>query len=111
MHGINISNLGSGDIVSNGSRVHTQAYTCLRHIVREHITTNIAPFLSESPKPQGGYQTVEMQGGALLDLVQDNAQFVRMQDNQDFMQNVEEVLVTERENPNLFEDLESTDIS
>ena len=51
-----------------------------------------------------------MQGGALFDIVQDNAEFVRSQDNQDFIRNVEGILVTERENPHLFEDLEHTDI-
>jgi len=51
-----------------------------------------------------------MQGGALLELVQDNAEFVQRQDNRDFLQHVEGMLVTERENPGLFEDLEQTDI-
>ena len=110
MHKINIQNLQSGDVVSDGSRAHTQAYVCLRHLVQEHIMIGALPLLSESPKPLGGYQSIEMQGGALLDLIQDNAEFVRMQNNQEYMQNVEGILVEERENPNLFEDLESTDI-
>jgi hypothetical protein len=111
MHKIDIRALHSGDVVSDGSRAHVQAYACLRHIVREHIANHIAPLLLESPKPIGGYESVEIQGGALLDIVQDNAEFVRMQDNQDYIRNVEGILVTERENPNLFEDLEYTDIS
>jgi hypothetical protein len=64
--------------------------------------------LSESPKPISRYESVEMQGGALTDLVQDNAECVQMQD---YIQNVEGILVTERENLDLFEDLEHTDIS
>ena len=81
MHKIDISTLRSGDVISDGSRAHAQAYACLRHIVREHIASGNAPLLSESPKPIGGYESVEMQGGALADLVQDNAEFVQMQDN------------------------------
>jgi hypothetical protein len=54
---------------------------------------------------------VQMQGGAVWDLVQDNAEFVRLQDNQDYIQNVEGMLVTEQENPHLFEDLEHIDMS
>jgi hypothetical protein len=52
-----------------------------------------------------------MQGKALLDIVQDNAEFVQMQDNQDYIRNIERLLVTKQENPNLFKDLEHTDIS
>ena len=65
MHKINITNLQSGDVIADGSRAHTQAYVCLRHIVREHIISGIAPLLSESPKPIGGYESVQMQGGAV----------------------------------------------
>ena len=111
MHRIDIRTLHSGNVVSGGSRAHAQAYACLRHIVREHIANGTAPLLLESPKLIGGYRSVEMQGGALLDIVQDNVEFVRMQDNQDYIRNIEGLLVTERENPNLFEDLEHTDIS
>ena len=69
MHKINITTLRSGDVVSNSSRAHAQAYACLRHIVREHIISGNAPLLSESPKLIGGYQSVEMQGRALLNFV------------------------------------------
>ena len=51
-----------------------------------------------------------MQGRALFDIVQDNAEFVRMQNNRDYIRNIEGILVIEQENPNLFEDLEHTDI-
>ena len=110
MHKINIKALRSSDVVLGGSRAHTQAYACLRHLVQEHVASSIAPQLSESPKPIGGYESVKMHSGALSDIVQDNAEFVRLQDNQDFIQNVEGILVTERENPHLFKDLEHTDI-
>lgn len=42
--------------------------------------------------------------------MQENAEFVQMQDNQDYLWNIEGVLVAEQENPNLFKDLEHTDI-
>ena len=102
--------LRGGDVVAGGSRAHSQAYACLRHLVQEHLASGAAPFLLESPRPVGGYQSVKMQGGALLELVQDNAEFVQRQDNIDFLQHVEGMLVTERENQGLFEDLEHTDI-
>jgi hypothetical protein len=110
MYNINLETLRGGDVVAGGSRAHTQAYACLRHLIQEHISSSTTPFLSESPRPVSGYQSVEMQGGALLELVQDNAEFVQRQDNRDFLQHMEGMLVTERENPGLFEDLEQTDI-
>ena len=69
MHRINIRTLHSSNIVSGGSRAHTQAYTCLRHIVQEHIANGTAPLLSESLKLIGRYESVKMQGRALLDIV------------------------------------------
>jgi len=110
MHKINITTLQSSNVVSNGFRAYTQAYTCLQHIIQEHIKSRNALLLSESPKPIGRYRSIKMQGKALLDLVQENAEFVQMQDSQDHLWNVKGVLVTEQENPNLFKDLEDTDI-
>lgn len=69
MYKIDIRALQSGDVVLDGSKAHVQAYTCLQHIVREHIASGNAPLLLESPKPISGYKSVEMQGGALTDLV------------------------------------------
>jgi hypothetical protein len=65
MHEINITNLQSGNVVADGSKAHTQAYVCLQHIVQEHIISGIAPLLLESLKPIGGYESVQMQGGAV----------------------------------------------
>ena len=48
MHKIDIRALQSSDVVSGGFRAHVQAYACLRHIVREHVASGIAPLLSES---------------------------------------------------------------
>jgi hypothetical protein len=81
MHKINITSLQSGDVIADSSRAHTQAYVCLQHIVREYIISGIAPLLLESPKPINGYESIQMQGGAVWDLVQDNAEFVQLQDN------------------------------
>jgi len=85
MHKINIRALQSSDVVLSSSRAHVQAYACLWHIVQEHITSGIAPLLSESPKLIGKYESVEMQGKALFDIVQDNTEFVQIQDNQDYI--------------------------
>jgi hypothetical protein len=85
MHKINIRALQSSNVVSGSSRAYIQAYACLWHIVQEHITSGIAPLLSESLKLISGYKSVKMQGKALFDIVQDNAEFVQMQDNQDYV--------------------------
>ena len=109
MHRIDLSTLSGGDTIWDGSKAHVQAYYCLRDIVRRHIKSGVAPFLSESPKPIGGYQAVEAQGGALSTLLQENAEFVRSQENAVFIENVEQLLVRERENIGLFKDGEGND--
>ena len=50
------------------------------------------------------------QDGELLRLIQDNAEFVRRQENQEFVEGVENLLILERENPSVFEDVENNDI-
>ena len=42
--------------------------------------------------------------------MQDNTEFVQIQDNQDYIQNIKGTLVTEQENPGLFKDLKHTNI-
>jgi len=93
-------------MISGGAKAHVQAYQCLRDIVRQHVWSGMLPILHESPRPTGGYQAAEAQGGVLSELMQDNAQFVRTQEDLDFMQNIENVLVAEREE---FEDREGND--
>jgi hypothetical protein len=85
MHKINIRALQSSNIVLSSSRAYIQAYACLRHIIQEHITSSIALLLSESPKLISKYKSVKIQGKALFDIVQDNAEFVQIQDNQDYV--------------------------
>jgi hypothetical protein len=55
----------------------------------------LAPFLSESPKPDGGYAAIEAQGGMLAELLQENGDFVR---------DVEEGLAAELNNLDVFSD-------
>jgi len=69
MHKINITTLQSSNVVSNGFRAYAQAYTCLQHIIQEHIKSKNALLLSESPKLIGKYKSIKIQGKALLDLV------------------------------------------
>jgi len=109
MHGIDLSTLSGGDTILGGARAHVQAYQCLRDIVQQHMSSGMLPLLSESPRPIGGYHAVEAQGGVLSELLQNNAEFVRSQENVAFVQNVESVLVAERENRDLFEDNEGND--
>lgn len=86
-----------------------QAYTCLCDIVQQYIESRVVPFLSELPRPIGGYQAVEAQGRVLSTLLHENAEFVQRQENAVFIHNVEEVLVREQDNLDLFEDGEGND--
>jgi hypothetical protein len=88
-YGIDLNTLSGGDTILGGARAHVQAYQCLRDIVRRHILSGMLPILSESRRPTGGYQAAEAQGGMLSELLQDNAQFVRTQEDLVFMQNIE----------------------
>ena len=60
MYKIDIRALQSSNIVSSGFKVHIQAYTCLRHIVQEHIASGITPLLLKSLKLISGYKSVKM---------------------------------------------------
>jgi hypothetical protein len=92
--------LSGGDVIDDGSRAHVQAYGILRDIAQRHISSGLAPLLSESPKPEGGYAAIEAQGGMLAELLQENAEFV---------QDVEEGLAAELNNPQAFSDFEAGD--
>jgi hypothetical protein len=98
--GINLGALNGGDVINDGSKAHVQAYGILRDIVQRHIDSGLAPFLSESPKPDGGYTAIEAQGGMLAGLLQENGEFVR---------DVEEGLAAELNNPDMFSDFEVGD--
>jgi hypothetical protein len=89
MHNIDLLSLSGGDTISSGSQAHIQAYICLRDIVQQHIVSRNLLILLELPKPVGGYQFVEEQGGVLSILIQDNAEFVRRQENRDFIGYIE----------------------
>jgi hypothetical protein len=83
-YGIDLSSLSAGDIEfpneASGVRVHIRAYQLLRSLVRGHISTGSPPFLEEAVKPEGGYETVEEEGGLLSEVISANADFVRERD-------------------------------
>ena len=110
MHNIDLSTLSGGDTITGSLQAHTQVYLCLHDIIQSHNDSGATPYLQESPKPIGGYQVVINQEGELLRLIQDNAEFVRRQENQEFVEGVENLLILERENPSVFEDVENNDI-
>ena len=93
--GINLSMLNGGDVINDGSRAHVQAYGILRDIVRCYVDSGLAPFFSESLKPNGGYAAIKAQGGMLAKLLQENGEFV---------QDVEEGLIVELNNLDVFLD-------
>ena len=107
MHNIDLTTLNSGDTILGGLRAHTQAYLCLRDIVRRHHDSGATPHLQELSKPIGGYQAAMNQERELSRLIQDNAEFVRRQENQEFVNGIENVLILERENPSVFQDIEN----
>ena len=93
--GIDLGMLNGGDIIDDGSRAHVQAYGILHDIIRHYVDSGLAPFLLESPKPNGGYTAIEAQGGIMAELLQENGEFVR---------DVEEGLAAELNNPDVFSD-------
>jgi hypothetical protein len=97
---IDLSVLNGGDVINDGSRAHVQAYGILRDIVRCYVDSGLAPFLSESLKPNGGYTAIEAQGGMLAELLQENREFV---------QDVEEGLTAELNNLDVFSDFQVGD--
>jgi hypothetical protein len=107
MYNIDLSTLNSGDTILGGLRAHTQAYLYLRDIVRRHHDSGATPYLQESSKPIGGYQAAMNQEGELSRLIQDNAEFVQRQENREFVNSVEDLLILERENPGVFQDIEN----
>jgi hypothetical protein len=107
MYNIDLSTLNSGDTILGGLRAHTQAYLCLRDIVRHYHDSGATPYLQELSKLIGGYQAAINQEGELSRLIQDNAEFVRKQENREFVNGVEDLLILERENPSIFQDIEN----
>lgn len=69
MHNINLSILSSSNIILSGLRAHTQAYLCLRDIVRRHHDSGATLHLQESLKLIGGYQVAINQEGELSRLI------------------------------------------
>ena len=69
MYKIDIRALQSSNIVSSSFKVYIQAYTCLRHIVQEHIASSITPLLLELLKLISKYKSVKIQGRALFNIV------------------------------------------
>ena len=57
--GIDLGTLNGGNVIDDGSKAHVQAYGILRNIVRHYVDSGLAPFLSESLKPNGGYAAIE----------------------------------------------------
>jgi len=108
MHNIDLTTLNGGSTISGSLRAHTQAYLCLRDIVRHHQASGATPHLQESPKPISGYQVAIGQEGELSRLIQENAEFVRKQENREFVENLENLLILERENPDMFQDMENS---
>ena len=72
MRGIDLPSVRGGDILADGSRIHVTVYLQLRDIVRAHVLSGVAPILSESIKPVGGYMAAESRDSCLREIMQDN---------------------------------------
>ena len=101
-YGIDLDTLSAGDISfdrgAGSDRMHVQAYTYLRTIVRRHIESGNTPILSTCSKPEGGYEAVQAFGGTLQDIIESNADFVRQGEE------IEIQLAGEHEHPEQFEE-------
>jgi hypothetical protein len=107
IYNIDLSTLNSSDTILGSLQVYTQAYLCLKDIVRRHHDSSATPYLQELPKPIGGYQAAMNQEGELSRLIQENAEFVQRQENPEFVNSIENLLILERENPSVFQDIEN----
>jgi hypothetical protein len=92
---IDLSTLNGGNVIDDGSKVHVRVYSIHYNILQRYVDSGLAPFLLESLKPNSGYYTIESQGGMLATLLQENGEFI---------QDVEEGLIVELNNLNVFLD-------
>jgi hypothetical protein len=90
--------LKSGDTIDGGERLHLHAYLSLQTFVRDHFLAGVAPILSESPKPLGGYSAAAAVDGLLADIISENDWVVRYGAKAaDELQGIENGLATEQE--------------
>ena len=63
-------------IPETGQRVYREAYLWLRIQLRTYIEEGHTPILEETPPPKGGYKYYEDKGGAVAELIYENANTV-----------------------------------
>ena len=68
-----IDQLQAGD----GERLFKRAYTLLRIALKLHIRTRDQPILTLCARLSGGYDRVANFGGSLLEIIEENAEFVQ----------------------------------
>lgn len=78
--------------------MHLRAYLSLQNFVRDHFLAGVAPILSESPKPLGGYSAAAAVDGLLADIISENDWVVRYGAKAaDELQGIENGLAAEQE--------------
>jgi hypothetical protein len=63
--------------------------------------------LQELSKPISRYQAAINQKKKLFRFIQNNTEFVQKQENREFVNNIEDLLILERKNPSIFQDIEN----
>jgi len=86
-----------------GARLHVRAYSHLRAIVRRHINSRRAPYLTICPDLTGGYNRVAEFSGPLQEIIEDNAEFIQRG------RDIDAQLAEERDQPDQFEENELVD--
>jgi hypothetical protein len=92
-------------------QVYIQAYLYLKDIVQYYYNSSTTLYLQESSKPIGRYQAAINQEKELSKLIQNNTEFIQKQENQEFVNSIEDLLILERKNPSIFQDIENNSIT
>jgi hypothetical protein len=69
---IDLSTLRGSDLLADGSWLHFRVYCQLRELVRKHVLSGQELLLSETPRPLGGYESIEECGDYFSGVLQEN---------------------------------------
>jgi hypothetical protein len=107
IYNIDLNTLNSSNTILGSLQVYIQAYLYLKDIVQHYYNSSTTSYLQKLSKPIGRYQAAINQERELSRLIQDNTEFVQRQKNWEFVNSIEDLLILERENPSIFQDIEN----
>jgi len=102
-----LSTLNSSNTILGSLQAYIQAYLYLKNIVQYYYNSSTIPYLQKLSKLISRYQTAINQEKKLSKLIQDNTKFVQKQENQEFVNSIEDLFILEKENPGIFQDIEN----